>query len=109
MTKYLDLAETIPFDVTNTIISREDFEAHFTRTKEKVTFTFQGWDGKSYDGESRTANVYRTDIPEMKDNRFVKVGKSIHCIVEDSKVLEKATGEYHPTVYWCAIVDRKAQ
>ncbi len=107
MTKYLDLAKTIPLDETNTIISRKDFEAHFTRTKEKVRFTFSGWDGKSYDGESRTANVYRTDIPEMKDSRFVKVGKSIHCIVEDSKVLEKATGEYHPTVYWYAIVDQK--
>ena len=44
----------------NTAITREDFEKHFTKTREKVRFTFNGWDGKSYDGESRNAGVYRT-------------------------------------------------
>lgn len=36
----------------NTAITREDFEGSFTRTRESVRFTFNGWDGKSYDGES---------------------------------------------------------
>ena len=41
----------------NTTITRAEFEAHFTKTRETVTFTFGGWDGKSYDGESRRAKV----------------------------------------------------
>ena len=32
----------------NTAITREDFEKHFTKTREKVRFTFNGWDGASY-------------------------------------------------------------
>ena len=47
----------------NTTITRSEFEARFIKTKETVTFTFAGWDGKSYDGESRKARVLRTDIP----------------------------------------------
>ncbi len=69
----------------NTAITREDFETFFTKTKEKVTFTFNGWDGKSYDGESRTATVYRTTI----------------------EGLEKATGEYHKRASWLVDVKRK--
>ena len=84
----------------NTAIVREDFEAFFTKTKEKVTFTFNGWDGKSYDGESRSAKVYRTDLEGYEDARFVKVGKHLHYIDEDSSVLEKATGEYHKEAEW---------
>ena len=90
----------------NTEITREDFEADFTKTKERITFTFGGWDGKSYNGESRRACVYRTGIEGWKDARFVKVGKSLHCIDEDSSVLEKATGEYHKTVFWLVDVAR---
>ena len=33
----------------NTAITREDFEGSFTKTRESVRFTFNGWDGKSYD------------------------------------------------------------
>ena len=84
----------------NTAIVREDFEAFFTKTKEKVTFTFNGWDGKSYDGESRSARVYRTDLEGYENARFVKVGKHLHYIDEDSSVLEKATGEYHKEAEW---------
>ena len=29
--------------VYNTAITREDFEKHFNRTREKVRFTFGGW------------------------------------------------------------------
>ena len=59
----------------NTAITREDFEGSFTRTRESVRFTFNGWDGKSYDGESRSAKVYRTSLPGYENTRFVKVGK----------------------------------
>ena len=84
----------------NTSITREAFEAHFTKTKESIRFTFNGWDGKSYDGESRKATVYRTDIEGYEEARFVKVGKSLHYIDEDSSILEKATGEYHKEASW---------
>lgn len=90
----------------NTTITREDFEAHFTKTKEKVTFTFNGWDGKSYDGESRTASVYRTDIAGYEDVRLVKVGKGLHYIDEDRAILEKATGKTHPEAEWLVDVKR---
>ena len=90
----------------NTAILREDFERFFTKTKEKVTFTFNGWDGKSYDGESRSASVYRTSIPGFENVRLVKVGKGLHYIDEDSMVVEKATGESHPEAEWLVEVNR---
>ena len=90
----------------NTAITREDFEKHFTKTRAKVRFTFAGWDGKSYDGESRSAGVYRTDIEGYGDARFVKVGKSLHYIMEDEMRLEKATGENHPVASWLVDVLR---
>lgn len=90
----------------NTAITRADFEKAFYRTREKVTFTFNGWDGKSYDGESRTANVYRTRLQGFEDVRLVKVGKNLHMVDEGSRVLEKATGEYHNTVNWVVTVLR---
>ena len=89
----------------NTAILREDFERFFTKTKEKVIFTFNGWDGKSYDGESRRASVYRTSIPGFENVRLVKVGKGLHYIDEDRMVVEKATGESHPEASW--LVDVK--
>ena len=89
----------------NTAILREDFERFFTKTKEKFTFTFNGWDGKSYDGESRSASVYRTSIPGFENVRLIKVGKGLHYIDEDRMVVEKATGESHPEASW--LVDVK--
>ena len=89
-----------------TAISRKSFEANFTKTKEKVTFTFNGWDGKSYDGESRSAYVYRSNTEGFENFRFVKVGKGVHYILEDKTVLEKATGESHPEASWLVDVDR---
>ena len=68
----------------NTTITRSEFEAHFTNTRETVTFTFGGWDGKSYDGESRTATVYRTTIEGFEEVRLIKVGKGLHYIEEDT-------------------------
>ena len=86
--------------VYNTAITREDFEKHFNRTREKVRFTFGGWDGKSYDNESRSASVFRTDVPGYEDARFVKVGPHLHFIMEDEMRIEKATGEAHPEASW---------
>ena len=91
----------------NTAITREDFETFFTKTKEKVTFTFNGWDGKSYDGESRTATVYRTTIEGFEEVRLIKVGKGLHYMEEDTKVLETAPGEYHKRASWLVDVRRK--
>ena len=88
-------------------MSYQDFKENFKKTAEKITFTFGGWDGKSYDGESRTAYVYRTSIEGYENVRFVKVGKSLHYIEEDEDVLEKATGEMHKRASWVANVDRK--
>ena len=90
----------------NTTITRSDFEAHFTKTRETVRFTFNGWDGKSYDGESRTARVLRTNVPGYEDFRFIKVGKGLHYIEEDCLRVEKATGKAHPRASWLVDVER---
>jgi hypothetical protein len=92
-----------------TAITRADFEAHFKATKEKVTFTFGGWDGISYHGESRTARVYRTDIKGYEDVRFIKVGKGLHYIEDDLPILEEATGETHPSAEWLVDVLKSAR
>ena len=65
----------------NTAITREDFETFFTKTKEKVIFTFNGWDGKSH-----TATVYRTSIKGYENVRLIKVGKGLHYIDEDRMI-----------------------
>ena len=90
----------------NTAITREDFETLFKRTNERVRFTFNGWDGKSYDGESRTARVIRTNIEGFEAVRFIKVGNHLCYIDEDSNVIEKATGESHPEAEWLVEVKR---
>ena len=90
-------------------ITREEFEKHFYPTKEKVTFTFNGWDGKSYDGESRTARVWRSKHTLLEGIRYVKVGKNVHEVYEDSMVEEKSTGIKHPTVGWVITVMRRAK
>ena len=90
----------------NTAITRADFEAHFTKTRESVRFTFNGWDGKSYDGESRSAKVIRTNLPGYEAVRLVKVGKHLCYIEEDTSILEKATGEKHPEASWLVEVER---
>ena len=105
MTNAYELRTHFFLEDYNTAILREDFERFFTKTKEKVTFTFNGWDGKSYDGESRTASVYRTSIPGFESVRLIKVGKGLHYIEEDRMVVEKDTGESHPEASW--LVDVK--
>ena len=92
--------------VWGTELSRKDFERLFTRTDEKITFTLNGWDGKSYEGESRRASVYRTDIGGFEWVRLVKVGKGLHYIDEDSVIMEKATGESHLEAEWLINIAR---
>ena len=101
-----EIRNSLYLDLSETQISREDFERFFKKTKEKVTFTFNGWDGKSYDGESRRATVYRTTIEGYEEVRLVKVGKALHYIEESTSTLEKATGEYHPEAWWLVDVAR---
>ena len=76
------------------------FEELFTHTKERIEFTFNGWDGKSYNGESRVARVYRSNLPGYEDCIFVKVGKALHYIDTEYQVVNKLTGEAHPTAGW---------
>ena len=90
----------------NTAITRKDFESLFCKTAERITFTFNGWDGKSYNGESRTARVYRTTVEGYEDVRFIKVGKGLHYIDEDSYITEKATGIAHKEAEWLVDVKR---
>ncbi len=90
----------------NTEISKEDYEAFFTKTKESIRFTFNGWDGKSYDGESRNAKVIRCNIPGFEAVRLIKVGKHLCYIDEKSMVLEKETGRRNPEAEWLIEVGR---
>ena len=90
----------------NTEITREDFDSLFYRTTERIIFTFNGWDGKSYDGESRSGYVYRTILKGYEDVRFIKVGKGLHYINEDSSIIEKATGIAHKEAEWLINVKR---
>ena len=106
MTNAYELRNYFFLEDYNTAITREDFEAHFTKTREKVRFTFNGWDGKSYDGESRNASVYRTDFAGYEDARFIKVGNHLCYIDEDSSIHEKATGESHPEAEWLVEVKK---
>ena len=100
MMNIYELRNTFNLREFNTAVTREDFEAFFTKSNESICFTFNGWDGKSYEGESRKARVYRCNVKGYEDARFVKVGKHLHYIDEESSVLEKATGEYHKEAEW---------
>lgn len=90
----------------NTAITREDFEAHFTKTRESIRFTFNGWDGKSYNGEARNAKVYRTDLPGYENVKLIKVEDHLCYIDEESLVTEQATGEKHPEAEWLVDIER---
>lgn len=92
----------------HTRISKAYFEENFHRTGDSIEFSFGGWDGKSYSGESRRASVWQCVIPGAEMERFVKVGKSIHMIDEDQThmVTELATGKKHYAVGWVIDVAR---
>jgi hypothetical protein len=87
----------------------------FIKTKEKMEVTFDGWDGKSYDGETRKMAVWTH--PRFGDKKFVNLARvggferidgthySIDAFFEitDEMVIEKATGIAHPVVtYYCS-------
>ncbi len=109
MTGIYQMRETFELKEYNTAITRADFAAQFTKTTESGLVTFNGWDGKSYDGESRKARVYRTNIQGYENARFIKVGKALCYIDEDSLILEKATGESHPEAEWLVDVLKAAK
>ncbi len=106
MTNIYSLRNHFTLGNSNTTMTRAEFERSFTRTAETVTFTFGGWDGASYQGESRRARVLRSNVPGYEDARFVKVGKGLHYILEDQLMVEKATGESHPEASWLVDVER---
>lgn len=87
-------------------ISKADFQKLFTKTKETITFTFNGWDGKSYDGETRKATVLKTNIEGLENIKFIKVGKGIHYITEEM-VLDKTTKTLNPEAAWFIDVSYK--
>lgn len=100
------LRNRLNLDITNCYITKEEFETCFKKTSERVTFTFNGWDGKSYHGESRNAYVYRTNIEGYESVRFIKVGKALCYIDEESDVVEESTGIAHKEAEWLVDVKR---
>ena len=90
----------------HTEITRKAFEQLFTKTKESIRFTFNGWDGKSYFGQSRTAKVIRCNIPGFEEIRLIKVGKHLCYIDEQSLIMEADTGVSHPEAEWLVDVER---
>lgn len=87
-------------------ITRATFDNAFTRTKERIEFTFDGWDGKSYNGETRIAHIYRSNTPGYEGCRFIKVGKGVHYIDDDHMVINQQTGKAHPSVNWVVDVQK---
>lgn len=94
----------------------------FVKTSEKVEVTFNGWDGKSYNGESRKMNVWVSEThPGMKfvymrkgGFENIRIGKyKIDAVFEitDKMVLNKLTGESHPeaSYYWSVEVPYTAE
>lgn len=76
---------------------------NFIKTNEKITFTFGGWDGKSYNGETRTQNVFTH--PAHPGKKFIKFYsrkfKEYTYHMVDENELHEISGV--PTVsYWCS-------
>ena len=59
----------------------------FTKTNDKVTFTFNGWDGKSYNGEGQTKPVYTKN-----SKRFVLAYSAAYKVY----IAHELTGKFHP-------------
>ena len=84
------------------------------KTSEKIEITFNGWDGKSYDGETRKMNVWVSSMCPGKKFVYKRQGGfegwdgkkyKVDCMFEvsDEMVVEKATGISHPEVnYYCS-------
>lgn len=90
----------------------------FIKTKEKMEVTFNGWDGKSYHGETRNMAVWVSEHHANK--KFVNLARvggferidgthySIDAFFEitDTMVIEQATGIAHPQVDYYMSFDR---
>ena len=61
----------------------------FVKTQNKVTFTFAGWDGKSYDGEGQTKNIYTH--PMIKGEFIVAWAPAFRCYC-----IHKVSTDIHP-------------
>ena len=107
MTSHRDLVKELHTLDHNTAITQSEFEKLFRKTKERITYSFNGWDGKSYDGETRTAYAYRCTLEGYEDLRFIKVGKGLHQVDDSHLVLEKATGEKNKSVDWLINITKK--
>ena len=85
----------------NTSITREAFEAHFTKTKESIRFTFNGWD-------SEELKAWYAEDAAAKFPFESGVSKAYRAwdIEEDRMITEKATGEQHPEASWLVEVER---
>lgn len=59
----------------------------FIKTSENVSFTFSGWDGKSYNGEGQTKPVYTKN-----SKRFV-LAYSATC---NAYIAHELIGKFHP-------------
>lgn len=100
MTNHRNLVKELHTLDHNTAITQSEFGKHFKKTKERVIYSFNGWEGKSYDGETRTAYTYCCTLEGYEDLRFIKVGKGLHQVDDSHLVLEKATGKKHKSVDW---------
>lgn len=88
------------------------------KTSEKIEVTFNGWDGKSYDGESKKMNVWVDEkfhpgkkFVYKRQGGFQSIQNGTYKIdaifeITDNMILNKKTGEYHPEVeyFWSAEV-----
>ena len=57
----------------------------FTQTNEKIMVTFNGWDGKSYDGEGANLKIWTSKY--HPDKKFVKTGHYgvvFHEVLDDT-------------------------
>lgn len=85
----------------------------WTKTSEKVEVTFNGWDGKSYDDETRKMNAWINE--KHPDKKFVYLRKGgfesydgskykidAVFVVTDNMIVEKSTGIAHPEVDYFA-------
>lgn len=97
------------------IYTKENQAEKFGRAKtnEKIEITFNGWDGKSYNGESRVMNVWTSATHPEKKFVYKRQGGfeswqdgtyKIDAIFEvtDNMILNKKTDESHPKVelFW---------
>jgi len=64
---------------------------NFVATKKMINITFSGWDGKSYNGESRNLRAY--SHPEHPEMQFVRTEQSVHG--NRVRVYHVLTGENH--------------